>query len=71
MVDEILWKEEIREEGHVKGLEEGLVKGLEEGLEKGMEKERKRIVSLIEQGVSLDDIKKILSKEKTPKKKRP
>ena len=53
------------------GLKRGRRKGRAEGREEGREEEREKIVSLIEQGVSLTGIKKILSKEKTPKKKRP
>jgi len=44
---------------------ENFEKGLEKGMEKGMEK----IVNLIERGVSLGDIKKMMSKGKTPKRK--
>ena len=50
------------------GVEMGLEQGLEQGLEKGMAAERARIVSLIEQGVSLDDIKRTLSAEKPSRK---
>jgi hypothetical protein len=45
-----------------KGLKKGRRVGRKEGMEEGME----RVVSLIEQGFSLDDIKKTLPAKKTP-----
>ena len=58
------------EKGVVVGMEKGVAVGREEGREEGMAAERARIVSLIEQGVSLDDIKKTLSVEKPSRKSR-
>jgi len=43
---------------------------VEKGVRKGRKEERERIVTLIEQGGSLGDIKKMLSKEKASKRKR-
>jgi flagellar biosynthesis/type III secretory pathway protein FliH len=45
----------------------GRMGGLIEGLEKGRAEVRKEVISLIEKGVPLDEIKKILS-EKQPSK---
>jgi len=54
-----------RKEGIGLGLKKGVNLGRKEGVSLGMEK----VVSLIEQGVSLGDIKKMLSKGRTPKRK--
>jgi len=62
------------EKGVRKGLREGRKKGVAEGraagVVEGRAEGRVEIVTLIEQGVSLGDIKKMLSKEKPVKKKR-
>ena len=58
-----LWVDYGREEGVALGREEGVALGME----KGMAAERARIISLIEQGASLDNIKKTLSATKTPR----
>ena len=46
-----------REEGREDGREEGRVKGREEGIETGRENERKYVLELLEQGLSLEEIK--------------
>ena len=48
-------------------LKEARTEGIEVGMEKGMVEEREKLIALIEKGVPLDEIKKILS-EKQPSK---
>jgi len=51
-----------REEGFEEGREEGHEEGHEEGLEKGHEDERKYILELLDQGLSPEDIKNLLTR---------
>jgi len=52
---------EIRgDERYEEGLEQGLEKGLEKGLEQGLEKGREEILKLLDQGLSVDEIKQLL-----------
>jgi DNA-binding transcriptional MerR regulator len=48
-------------------LKEARTEGIEVGMEKGMVEEREKLIALIEKGIPLDEIKKILS-EKQPSK---
>jgi len=47
-----VWREEAREEGHKEGLEEGM--------EEGRITERQRILELLDQGLSVEEMKKLL-----------
>jgi flagellar biosynthesis/type III secretory pathway protein FliH len=58
------WDEALEvahEEGWEDGLEEGLEKGREEGREEGMEKSRQRLLEMINQGLSIEEIKQRLN----------
>jgi len=62
-----VWQEEAREDGLEEGLKKGLEKGQAEGLEKGQvegrENERKYILSLLDEGLSAEEIKnRLISK---------
>ena len=48
-------------EGEEKGLEKGMERGIEMGVEEGM----KRIIDLLEKGLSLDEVKKMVPDQKT------
>jgi predicted transposase/invertase (TIGR01784 family) len=50
--------------GRREGIEKGIEKGMEKGIEKGMEKERAKIIKLIEEGRSAEEIKKFLTQER-------
>jgi len=63
-------REKGREEGLVEGRTVGRMAGRKEGVAAGRNEERRRIVTLIERGASLDDIKKSLSEKKVPGRKR-
>ena len=56
--------EEGREEGIEQGIEIGIEKGIEQGIEKGREKEREEsheyFLKLLDQGLSVDEIKRLL-----------
>ncbi|MCL2480858.1 MAG: hypothetical protein FWF38_04010, partial [Spirochaetaceae bacterium] len=62
-------REEALQEGHEQGRAEGLADGLEqgraEGLVDGQEKERKYFLELLDQGLSIDEIKKRISQKDT------
>ncbi|GBU29613.1 hypothetical protein R84B8_03186 [Treponema sp. R8-4-B8] len=66
-----VWQEEAREEGISVGLaqgreegrEEGISVGLTQGREEGREIERKEILKLLRQGLSVDEIEERLLKQ--------
>jgi len=49
----VVWREEAREDG----LAEGRAEGLTEGRVVGREEERRRIIELLNQGLSIDELK--------------
>jgi hypothetical protein len=55
-------KEDAREQGREIGLEQGREIGLEQGLEQGKEQERQRFLKLLNQGLSIEEIKERLLK---------
>jgi len=57
---EVRWEEGL-EEGLERGMEEGLEKGMERGLERGMEERDRYLLALIEQGYTVEDLKRELS----------
>jgi flagellar biosynthesis/type III secretory pathway protein FliH len=59
-------KEVWQEEARMKGREEGLEKGLEEGLEKGLEKGQNKVLELMKQGYSVEEIEAKLFAGKSP-----
>jgi len=52
--------EDGRAEGIEKGIEKGMKKGREEGRAEGMEESRTRFLSLIDQGLTIEEIKEQL-----------
>ena len=53
--------EEGREEGHAEGFEKGCEKGLERGRVETREKERSFFLNLLNQGLSVEEIKQRLT----------
>ena len=64
-----VWREEAREDGYEEGLEAGreagLKEGREEGLEVGLEKGREEVINLLDQGLSVEEIKQRLTRTTT------
>ena len=54
-------REEGREEGWEKGRKEGREEGMEKGREEGISEERQSFLELINQGLSIEELKQHLS----------
>jgi hypothetical protein len=57
-------RREAWEDGREEGMEKGREEGMEKGREEGMEKSRMRFLSLIDQGLTIEEIKQHLNQEK-------